>query len=277
MRTLIRNFLEHRAPAVATGIRAVREELRAHRQRPVPTPYGFSLAGDASMQNGTFEPVETALLQRFIAQADVFIDVGANVGFYTCLARKAGKYTVAIEPLADNLRYLYRNLDANGWDDVEVWPLAVASRPGLLKLYGAQTGASLVPGWAGVSPTFNRITAVSTLDLIAAGRFRDKRITIKVDVEGAEQGVLEGAAALLSASPRPVWLIEIVRDTHRVGGNPDFGRTFQLMCARGYRVYKANAALTPVSAADIKRLVDGHEEADVNSWIFSPDERSLGG
>src|SRR4051794_38076068 len=223
MRQAIRNLLEQRAPAIASGIRAMREELRAHKAEPVRTPLGFVLAGDASMQNGTFEPVETALLRRRIAEADIFIDVGANVGFYTCLARMAGKHAIAIEPLADNLRYLYRNLQANGWNDVEVWPLGIAPRPGLLTLYGAQTGASLVPGWAGVSTAFSRMVAVTTLDLIAGGRFQGQRIVVKIDVEGAEYGVLEGAPALLSRRPRPVWLIEVVRDLHRPGGNPDFG------------------------------------------------------
>jgi FkbM family methyltransferase len=224
------------------------------------------------MQNGTFEPVETALLQRCIERADVFIDVGANVGFYTCMARKAGKHTLAIEPLADNLRYLYRNLQANGWNDVEVWPLAVSSQPGLLQLYGAQTGASLVPGWAGVSASFSRITAVSTLDLIVGARFDGKRTVVKVDVEGAEQGVLEGAARLLAGTPRPVWLIEILRDIHRPGGNPDFARTFELMRSHGYSVYKADAMLTPVTDADVCRLMDGRQEDTVNSWVFSVDQ-----
>jgi len=247
----------------------MRDQLRAGREQPRPTPFGFLLAGDASMQSGRFEPVETALLQRCIAQADVFVDIGANVGFYTCLARRQGRHAVAIEPLWDNLRYLYRNLTANGWDDVEVWPLGLAPEPGLKTLYGAQTGASLVAGWAGVSPAFNRTIAVTRLDLILGDRFHGKRMAIKIDVEGAEYGVLQGAGRVLERSPKPVWLIEIVRDLHHPGGNRDFARTFDLFRSRGYLAYKADAACTPVLDDEICRWAAGTATPDVNSWIFA--------
>ena len=60
------------------------------------TPYGFSLIGSSSMhhaamQRGDFEPEETALFSQIFDEVDVFVDVGANVGFYTCLARVRGK------------------------------------------------------------------------------------------------------------------------------------------------------------------------------------------
>lgn len=228
------------------------------------------------MQTGRFEPVETALLQRCMDRATVFIDVGANVGFYSCLARSVGKHTVAIEPVNDNLRYLYRNLRANGWNDVEVWPLAVGARPGLMTLYGAKTGASLVPGWAGVSSAYSRTTAVSTLDLIVGSRFDGHDIVIKVDVEGAEYEVLQGAKKLLSCTPKPVWLVEILRDLHRPGGNPDFHSTFELMRSAGYNVFKANAALTPVSESDVADMMANRQQPDVISWVFSAD-RPVGG
>lgn len=78
--------------------------------------------GHAAMQSGQFEPEETAVVQQLLDDISDFVDVGANVGFYSCLARANGKQTVAIEPLTANLDYLYANLQANGWNDVEVIP-----------------------------------------------------------------------------------------------------------------------------------------------------------
>ena len=110
--------------------------------RELETPLGFKLrAGRAKanrmMQDGTFEPEETAVLQHHLARADVFVDVGANVGLYTCLARQMGKHVVAFEPQERNLRCLYSNLRSNGWPDVEVFPLGLGECPGLMPLYGA--------------------------------------------------------------------------------------------------------------------------------------------
>src|SRR5947207_15721621 len=53
----------------------------------VRTPLGFRLASGyhpayAQMRAGTFEPDETRLLARMLTRADVFIDVGANPGYY---------------------------------------------------------------------------------------------------------------------------------------------------------------------------------------------------
>jgi FkbM family methyltransferase len=269
MRDYLRSIVERRAPGLASGYRALRDELRAGREHPVRTPAGFLLAGDASMQTGTFEPVETTMLTRWLHAGDVFVDVGANVGFYSCLARQIGCRVVAVEPLADNLRYLYRNLRANGWDDVEVWPVGLAERSGLQVLYGGQTGASLVPGWAGMSAAHHRTISVTALDLLLGSRFPAQRLTIKIDVEGAEHGVLKGAAATLDRTPRPLWLVEIVRDLHYPGGNPHLAATFELFMRRGYGVYAAGNPCTRVSDAGVRGWIGGAPAPDTYSWVFA--------
>ena len=94
---------------------------------------------------------ETALMRQHLSQSDVFIDVGANIGFYSCLARSLGKQVIAIEPLLKNLNHLYSNLIDNTWKDVEVFPVGLSDHPGLAVLYGASsTGASLISNWVGL-------------------------------------------------------------------------------------------------------------------------------
>src|SRR5262249_38632156 len=117
---------------------------------PRVTPMGFRFGGLSSqhhvaMQAGTFEPHEGAALSGIIEKVDVFVDVGANVGYYTCIARQLGKLAVAIEPMPKNLAVLYENLRLNSWEDTEVIPMGVSDRPGVATLFGASsTGASLV-------------------------------------------------------------------------------------------------------------------------------------
>ena len=65
------------------------------------------------MTEGTFETEEVELIKSNILKSAVFVDVGANIGFYTCIARSLRKYVIAIEPQPQNLYCLYANLNNN--------------------------------------------------------------------------------------------------------------------------------------------------------------------
>lgn len=219
------------------------------RTRETITPFGFKLnvglhPAYQQMRNGTFEPEETALIVQLLQRTDRFIDVGANLGYYTCLALQNGIGVMAIEPQPRNLRILYQNLLSNGWErKAEVIPVALAVSPGLLTLYGASgPSASLLKDWAGYSSRHSQIVAASTIDNLLAGRFDGERLLVKIDVEGAELGVLQGACDTLRRSVRPVWLLEVcLHEFHPQGFNPDFLQVFQLFWDNGYEAYTAEA------------------------------------
>lgn len=59
---------------------------------------GSNLVHHIDMQNGVFEPDETTLFKDIFKGIDIFVDVGANIGFYSCMARAAGLHVIAIEP-----------------------------------------------------------------------------------------------------------------------------------------------------------------------------------
>jgi FkbM family methyltransferase len=241
---------------ISFAVHQYRSFRRRHGIAPAMTPYGFRLAGNAQMLAGTFEVDEVAILGAMIAAADRFIDVGANIGLYTCLARSRGKPAVAFEPLPDNLAVLFANLAANGWQDTEVLPVGLAERPGLATLHGADTGASLTEGWAGaVSHPFLRHTiALNTLDNLLGDRFAGERLAIKVDIEGAEHAMLLGATRTLERVPRPAWLVEIGLSEHRPDGfNARFADTFECFFSRGYVATTADAAARPVTREDVAR------------------------
>ncbi|MEW5802916.1 MAG: FkbM family methyltransferase [bacterium] len=241
-------------PTLAFTYRTLRNAWAFQKQQPQVTPYGIKLMGNRAMQTGTFETEEVALIKHLLADADVFVDVGANIGFYTCMARSLGKYTLAIEPLPQNLDYLYANLDANGWHDVEVYPVGLAYQPGLAMLYGDGTAASLVSGWASASPLLRRMIPLSTLDIVCCERFCGRRLCIKVDVEGAEYNLLQGAANTLAMSPAPVWIIEIgLTEHHPEGIHPHYVETFEIFWRSGYRAWTANLKRRAVSFEDVEQ------------------------
>ena len=155
----------------------------------VMTPLGFKLVSGFHpayklMREGRFEIEETSIIVRFLDQIDIFVDIGANLGYYTCLASQHGKQVIAFEPQQQNLKCLMRNLIVNGYQDqVEVFPLALSGKPGLLTLYGASgPSASLIKGWAGYSSIYSQQIPVSTLDNILGTRFADKQLFVKIDV-----------------------------------------------------------------------------------------------
>ena len=243
------------------------------------TPYGFRLYGSATsvhheaMRKGRFEPEETDLLRRALVSSDVLVDVGANIGFYVCLACHAGKHVVAIEPQPKNLKLLHKNLLANGYQDAEVIPLGVADKPGTAMLYGPSgTGASIIPGWAHQHTGYHSVISLTTLDILLEGRFAGKKLLIKIDVEGAEYRVLKGAAATLARHPRPVWMAEIcLHEYHPRGMNPDYLATFEKFWEHGYEARTANSKQRLIAPEEVRAWVKaGRAGSGVINYLFVP-------
>ena len=271
LRSLARHTLDSLSPSAATLFRSLRDE-RAAGGVARDTPFGFTLIGSPSQASGTYEESEVGIFLEHLKEAEVCIDVGANVGFYTCLAASRHKHVIAFEPLHGNLKALYANLDANGFLDVEVYPLGLAGTAGIRRLFGGNTGASFLPDWAGTPREWSRIVPATTLDLLLNSRFSGKQILIKVDVEGFEVDVLKGARLILESNPKPTWLMEICLDKNqpKKGGNPRFLETFEIFWASGYEARTADAERRLVDRSDVMRWT-GRGETDFGgfNYLFS--------
>jgi FkbM family methyltransferase len=248
------------------------------RTTEVVTPLGFKLTSGLHpayelMRNGKFEVEETAIIIKLLPQVDLFVDIGANLGYYTCLALQAGKPVIAFEPQQQNLQCLFQNLVANGWEDrAEVFPLALSSHPGLLTLYGASgPSASLIKDWAGYSSRFKKIVPVSKLDNVLAGQFFGRRLLIKIDVEGAEFHVLKGALETLQRAPKPIWILEIcLEEFHPEGRNPDYQEIFQLFWKYGYLAFAATENPKLVTSFEVANwIAKGHSDSGTFNYIFA--------
>jgi len=242
------------------------------------TALGFVLAAPRhktfqKMRSGVFEEEEIDIFRTLLANCDVFIDVGANVGYYTCLAMQKDKKVIAFEPQVRNVNLLSETLAHNGWSDrVEVFPIALGEKISFLPLFGASSlSASLVKSWAGYGARHSQQVPVNTLDNVLSGRFKDQRLIIKVDVEGAEIGVLRGAIATLARSPKPVWLIEICfNEFHPQGMNPDFVETFKMFFDNGYICYCADDSKQPIALHDILEWVaNGKRGVGTFNYVFT--------
>jgi FkbM family methyltransferase len=156
----------------------------------------------------------TALVAARLARdATGFLDVGANSGFFSLLAKAVspGMPVVAIEASAANFELLETNVRLNGFDVRTVAAAATASEGEVVfhDFDGPSYSASIEAGWR--PGTVERRVRGVTLDAIAEETgLSGAGLLVKIDVEGHELGVLEGAPRLISQSPS--FLIEIIRD-----------------------------------------------------------------
>ena len=161
-----------------------------------------SIFGIELLEHGEYEAQLAPLVQRLLRPGDVFVDVGANEGYFAVLAARAcpGARVLAIEPQSRLQEVLRRNLERNGLRNVQVERVALGEAGGETELYlhpSTNTGASGEQrrrrlGW--------RREAVPSvpLDELAARRGIAAIRLMKVDCEGAEARVVRGAAGLLA-------------------------------------------------------------------------------
>ncbi|MBR0650844.1 FkbM family methyltransferase [Roseomonas terrae] len=163
---------------------------------------------------GAWEPAETDFILTVLEPGDGFIDVGANIGWFSILAAQAvgpqGRVH-AFEPRADLSRRLRQSVADNGFDErCRIEAIALGAEEGAIELAWApderNPGHSfLVPGAMPEGAVSLGRVPVRPLD--ALGIEGPVRL-IKIDVEGAEPLVLRGAQALI-ARDRPVLLVEV--------------------------------------------------------------------
>jgi FkbM family methyltransferase len=266
--SVLRKPVDTLAPSVGHLYRRLRDVSIGQRSRQ--TIYGFKLAGDPRMASSDFEPDEVKAFLELLESHDTVLDIGANIGFYSCLAASRGKHVVSFEPSARNLRFLYRNLSENRFQSTEVLPVGLAKQCGLNRIYGFGGISSFVAGWAQADTSKYSLVPVTTLDAVAAGRFQGKKLLIKMDVEGFELDVLAGAMETLKLNPRPTWILEILLHDGVIPGeiNSRFLETFETFWDRGYECRKLNEARTQVQANDVRRWANCGT-VDCKNFLFS--------
>lgn len=154
-----------------------------------------------------------ATVLPYMREVDVVFDVGANTGFFSLLAKavRPRSKVIAVEPSEANFSVLTRNIELNGVD-IEAVRAAVTNESKVVTLFDypdVSYSASLQAEWR--EGTVRRQVQGVTLDELAEshGAF-NRRVLVKIDVEGHEVQVLQGAQRLITSTP--VFLIEIIRD-----------------------------------------------------------------
>ena len=231
-------------------------------------------------ETGVYEDDVLSVAVKLMPADGVFVDVGANIGFYVCavgtaVARTGGE-VVAFEPVASNRRRLRRNVSLNRLGGVvTIVPLALGADRGRLVMrrvpFGRASnavGENMFSAW-NLEDVDRRGWPSEEVDVLPLDDWSHHlRLcdVLKIDVEGADLLVLQGAAKTIERF-RPVILAEFNPYWMRqIGQSLEEVRRFA--AESGYRIFRLfDDQFCP--------LPPGHEDSDheVPSYVLLPDER----
>ncbi len=147
-----------------------------------------------------------SLIRKTLQPGDVAIDVGAYIGFHTLLMAKLVGEEGAVhsfEPAPDNLLYLRKNVDKNGFGNVKIHPCAAGTTNSEVEFYVGET--STLNSRSSQYKWSKKIRiSEKKIDNLAIDRVK----LVKIDVEGYELQVLEGMSHTLAKSHDICLIIE---------------------------------------------------------------------
>lgn len=180
------------------------------------------------------------LVQGIVKKDDmnICVDIGANLGFVSALLSKKCKSVISFEPEPKNAARIKDLIELNQIKNIEIIQKAVADKPGKLKFYTSTAHAHHSLGLAHESQSDTKFIEVdvTTLDEFCKERRIDEIDCLKVDVEGFEYEVFQGAEELLRNKKIKNIIFEI---SHKVMTNlkKDSKEIFMLLKDHGFVIY----------------------------------------
>jgi FkbM family methyltransferase len=206
-------FYRSAAHRLAERMRDGRSPFRAVTVQGIPLLLDVTefTAGPLYFGGSIYEPKTTAYFAEVLGPGRVFVDIGANHGYFSVLAAALvgeGGRVVAFEPNPRIFRQLRTHVGLNGFDDrVTLLPSALADAPGEARLFVSQDVGN--SGLSSLTPASEHLASgslseahtvsvpVDTFDRWFASSGLSRVDLMKIDVEGAEALVLQGMSAAL--------------------------------------------------------------------------------
>jgi FkbM family methyltransferase len=207
--------------------------------------------------------VEMHLLEYLCRRDQDAIDVGANVGGYVHFMRHHARRAIAFEPIPEFVELLRRKFPR----DVMIEPIALSDRAGEAELYVPMIDGVMISGCSTLS-----VAAATEYTAHRALKVRMDRLDtvyggtagfIKIDVEGHEQAVLDGAIETIDRC-RPRLLVEI--EEHLSPGGLERAQVyFSRLGYRGHYVHRGR--LEPLEKYSLANLQDPANKPDLTAAL----------
>jgi FkbM family methyltransferase len=219
----------------------------------------YDLVSRKILETGAWEPESINAMADHLSPSGTFIDIGAHIGYYSLKAAMIvgpNGHIISIEPNPQTLPKLRGNIEASAARTVSVWPVACAASESTLQLYAApesNTGESSLSkenaSQEGAPVAYS--VPARPLDAIVKEAKLDRVDVIKIDVEGAEFEVLQGAAKTLDEY-RPVLIVEMVPNQLKSMGS-SIEEVTRFLASHGYtarrQVDHSNTEFVPAKTA----------------------------
>jgi FkbM family methyltransferase len=195
------------------------------------------------------EPETEVVFKEIAKTTNTFIDVGANIGYFSFLVKQMSPQAQihSFEPLPKNIESYKKNRELNSFSDMHLYESCVADRMGETEFLIPPLGES---GWGRMAHrelfSGQKIKRdVITLDQFCAEKKITKVDLMKIDVEGYEMKVLQGAKQLIEKS-RPKICIEI-NEPCLVDTGTSGAEIFSYLQERAYQMYALDKQRTLVA------------------------------
>ncbi len=214
---------------------------------------------------GFYEKSESRTMQTFISSNTIFIDIGANVGYYTLLAAHIIKngQVYSFEPVSSTFNKLLRNISLNGFSTIQCTQKAISNFNGKANVFisndcnSGMSGLQFAENFSGKTEIIDCIT----LDQAVEDYRIPKVNIIKIDVEGSEVNILKGMEMVLNVY-KPILLIEISAETLAMH-NEKIGTVYDLLFAKKYVAFQV---------IDINVLKQVYYPQEADMMFFFPDD-----
>jgi FkbM family methyltransferase len=249
----------------------------------IKTSFGFHVKVDPFLDKGvernlfyfgTYEPGTINIMKSLLKPGDTFVDVGANIGLMTMRAAEIvgtnGK-VYAFEPNPKTNEILRENVDRNNLKNVQIESYALGSEIKEAIIYDrwdANRGAASL-----IKPEIET-TSTSILQTTFDDYFKDsERISVvKIDVEGFELEVLNGAKNALNKIEAPILIIECSSTRENTFGDSIKPLYDFISSLNGYKVFKLAQGKKAVSKLS---AIDRFEDWPKHDNIFCMTEKHI--
>jgi FkbM family methyltransferase len=159
----------------------------------------------------------TRFLLSTMMPGDVFLDVGANVGYFSLLvaALQRDMRVVSVEPLSRNAWSLQESIRVNAFSNITLCRTAVGSEIGeaVLEHRLLDSGSPSIVGYFGAHPTFEyaqvkELVPVTTIPLVLSSYNIATCRCMKLDIQGAEKDALIPCSDLLKSRAIEYLIVE---------------------------------------------------------------------
>ncbi len=204
---------------------------------------------------GDLDKKITWVIRQTLRPGDTAFDIGANLGLVSFkmleIVGDSGK-VIAFEPQSRMADYIEQSIGLNGIENLQLERIGLSDKPGTLKLSIPEHNAGAATFMSNISSNFEE-ASITTLDIFEEENRLGKVRVVKIDVEGFEEKVFNGAKNFIAKSQPDVIIFEENRNTM------EKPKSVSVLEDIGYDIFSLPKTLFSVKLLPFQTGADAHD------------------